>query len=114
MLSYLLVNNHLDAALHLDQPRSSFQSDMLGSFSRGDSARFFEVYRLLEPNSKLEFYLHVYFLIYQIHPSLGRAHHIPKEHMAHFKDYIDSKGNELAKTNEFLEFYALPYIKQPL
>lgn len=31
-----------------------------------------------------------------------------------FKEYLESKGAELVKTNEFLEFYALPFIKNPL
>jgi LisH domain-containing protein ARMC9 len=26
---------------------------------------------------------------------------------------LDTKGSELSKTNEFLPFYALPYIKNP-
>ncbi len=34
--------------------------------------------------------------------------------MAEFKIYLDSNGSDLAKTSEFLPFYALPYIKNPL
>jgi hypothetical protein len=56
----------------------------------------------------------VYFLIYNIHPSLKAKPNIPEPEKLAFKDYLDSKGAELAKTNEFLEFYALPFIKKPL
>jgi hypothetical protein len=27
---------------------------------------------------------------------------------------LDTQGADLAKTNEFLEFYALPFVKKPL
>ena len=30
-----------------------------------------------------------------------------------FKKYLDSKGSELSKANEFLAYYALPYIPNP-
>lgn len=30
-----------------------------------------------------------------------------------FKKYLDSKGGELSKANEFLAYYALPYIPNP-
>jgi hypothetical protein len=30
-----------------------------------------------------------------------------------FKDYLNTKGSELSKTEEFLHFYALPYIPSP-
>ena len=31
-----------------------------------------------------------------------------------FKGYLDTKGAELSKTSEFLAFYALPYVPQPM
>lgn len=56
----------------------------------------------------------MYFLIYSIHPSLKSRASIPEEEIVAFKEYLDSKGADLAKTNEFLEFYALPFVKKPL
>jgi len=31
-----------------------------------------------------------------------------------YKDFLNTKGSELSKTTEFLAYYALPYIKDPL
>jgi hypothetical protein len=31
-----------------------------------------------------------------------------------FKNFLDTKGSELSKTSEFLPFYALPYVGNPL
>lgn len=30
-----------------------------------------------------------------------------------FKQYIDTNGNDLSKSNEVMPFYALPYVKNP-
>lgn len=35
------------------------------------------------------------------------------EAQSEFKKYLDSKGSELSKANEFLAYYALPYIPNP-
>lgn len=66
---------------------------------------------------KLEFYLHIYFVIYVFHPhnSQGqRSHEALKSEQAEFKKYLDNAGSELSKTSEFLAFYALPYIPNPM
>lgn len=31
-----------------------------------------------------------------------------------FKNFLDTKGAELSKTSEFLQFYALPYVQNPM
>jgi len=36
-----------------------------------------------------------------------------KDAQSDFKTYLDSKGSELSKANEFLAYYALPYIPNP-
>lgn len=56
----------------------------------------------------------MYFLIYSIHPALKAKSAIPDEELNAFREFLDSQGGELAKTNEFLEFYALPFVKKPL
>lgn len=38
---------------------------------------------------------------------------IDKNSINQFKQYLDSKGGDLSKTNEVLPFYALPYVKNP-
>jgi hypothetical protein len=66
---------------------------------------------------KLEFYLHIYFVIYVFHPHNQqgqRSSETLKIEQAEFKKYLDNAGSELSKTSEFLAFYALPYIPNPM
>jgi LisH domain-containing protein ARMC9 len=67
---------------------------------------------------KLEFYLHVYFVIYVFHPhnnqgARERSLESLKVEQAEFKKYLDNAGSDLSKTSEFLAFYALPYVPNP-
>jgi hypothetical protein len=34
--------------------------------------------------------------------------------MNSFKHFLETKGSDLSKTNEFLPFYALPYVQNPI
>jgi len=71
---------------------------------------------------KLEFYLQIYFVVYRKHPNIIQNLQNLKmkdndqefaEAQSEFKKYLDSKGSELSKANEFLAYYALPYIPNP-
>ena len=33
--------------------------------------------------------------------------------MNFYRNYLDNKGCDLAKTTEFLQYYALPYVSRP-
>lgn len=97
------------------------------SFDRGQTKDFFKAWHQLVPNKmiasdfqtkKLEFYLHVYFVIYVFHPhnnqgARERSLESLKVEQAEFKKYLDNAGSELSKTSEFLAFYALPYVPNP-
>mgnify|MGYP001007189928 FL=1 len=37
-----------------------------------------------------------------------------KNELQKFKIFLDTKGSELAKTSEFLPYYALPYVQNPM
>ena len=37
-----------------------------------------------------------------------------KKEQADFKQFLDTKGADLSKTSEFLAYYALPYIPNPM
>jgi|688.fasta_scaffold162556_3 hypothetical protein len=68
---------------------------------------------------KLEFYLHIYFVIFIFHPHNNQGFRDRtldqlKGEQTDFKNYLDNAGSELSKTSEFLAFYALPYIKNPM
>ena len=36
-----------------------------------------------------------------------------RKEQADFKSFLDTKGQDLSKTSEFLAYYALPYIPNP-
>jgi hypothetical protein len=69
---------------------------------------------------KLEFFLQIYFVVYIKHPNIhpknltsdGNDRELV-DAQQEFKKYLDSKGGELSKANEFLAYYALPYIPNP-
>jgi hypothetical protein len=47
-----------------------------------------------------------------VHPNNPQGNNekeLRKELLA-FKVFLDTKGSELSKTSEFLQFYALPYV----
>ncbi len=64
---------------------------------------------------KLELFLRIYFAIYPIHPSNPARGDSARaaEEMQLLKEYLETKGVQLAKIPEFVPFYALPYIKNP-
>jgi hypothetical protein len=37
-----------------------------------------------------------------------------KKEMQAYKEYLETRGTELSKTAEFLPYYALPYVSNPL
>ncbi|CAD8075828.1 unnamed protein product [Paramecium sonneborni] len=94
---------------------------ILGHFDRGERDKFFESWSRYIPISqrqdhdswKLEFYIQIYFFIYPIHPVFKKKSQIDKYSINQFKNYLDTKGCDLSKTNEVLPFYALPYVKNP-
>jgi hypothetical protein len=67
---------------------------------------------------KLEFYLHIFFAMYPAFmTSAANKPEIEKNlkrELGAFKEYLDGRGTELSKTSEFLQYYALPYVGNPL
>ena len=98
------------------------------SFDRGAKTQFFEAWQELIPQEmlkrdfvtkKLEFYLRIYFVVYIYHPYNNQNYRQQSQselniEQADFKDFLDSRGSELSKTSEFLAYYALPYIANPM
>jgi len=39
---------------------------------------------------------------------------LDRQEVQYFKHYLETKGQRLAQTSEFLQFYALPYIQNPM
>lgn len=91
---------------------------------------------------KIEWYSQLYFALYELLPGNSSKHssssssssapptnlesptrgrrtpstpkpHKPTSSMSAFKAFLETRGSELAKTQEFLPFYALPYVPDP-
>lgn len=119
----LLKNYSINKSLQMNANEAVvFEEQMLEDFETGNRDSFYEKWNSFIPVNirfedinccKLEFYLQIYFLIYPIHPLFKKSQFLDKNTVAKFKKYLETKGSELSKTNEFLPFYALPYIQKP-
>ncbi|KAL1023357.1 hypothetical protein UPYG_G00039680 [Umbra pygmaea] len=100
------------------------QKDLLSSFDDGDFKVFFELWAEYVPlhvrdcdsqAQKLEFYLHIHFTIYPLKISMGRPDQADFERrISHFKQYLETRGATLSQTTEFLPYYALPFVPNPM
>ena len=98
------------------------ETNLLKFFNLGRKNEFLKNWRRLIPNhirirepplQKLEFYIQVYFAIY---PLLYRDGEINsnktiQETMDEFKIFLEKKDSDYSKSNEFLQYYALPYVQ---
>ncbi|XP_039090507.1 lisH domain-containing protein ARMC9 isoform X3 [Hyaena hyaena] len=100
------------------------QKDLIAAFDSGDQKVFFGLWEEHVPSSirdgdslaqKLEFYLHIHFAIYLLKHSVGRPDKEDlDERISYFKTYLETKGAALSQTTEFLPFYALPFVPNPM
>ena len=100
------------------------ESNLIKFFGLGRKIEFFKSWKRIIPNhirlrepplQKLEFYIQVYFAIY---PLLYRDSEINcnksiQETMEEFKEFLEKKDSDYSKSNEFLSYYALPYVQNP-
>ncbi|XP_054241878.1 lisH domain-containing protein ARMC9 isoform X2 [Indicator indicator] len=100
------------------------QKDLLIAFDNGEQKVFFQLWEEhISPSvcdndpaaQKLEFYLHVHFATYLLKHSVGKPDKAElEERISHFKAYLETKGAALSQTTEFLPFYALPFVPNPI
>ncbi|XP_059678553.1 lisH domain-containing protein ARMC9 isoform X2 [Gavia stellata] len=100
------------------------QKDLLTAFENGEQKVFFQLWeehisfsvRDNEPIAqKLEFYLHIHFATYLLKHCIGKPDKAElEERISHFKAYLETKGAALSQTTEFLPFYALPFVPNPV
>nr|XP_021505414.1 lisH domain-containing protein ARMC9 isoform X1 [Meriones unguiculatus]XP_021505416.1 lisH domain-containing protein ARMC9 isoform X1 [Meriones unguiculatus] len=113
-----------DGSLKKDSKSLIIQKDLLASFDSGDQKVFFDLWEghilssLRDADSvaqKLEFYLHIHFAIYLLKCSGGRPDKQElDERISYFKTYLETKGAALSQTTEFLPFFALPFVPNPM
>ncbi|KAK2538468.1 hypothetical protein Q9233_002328 [Columba guinea] len=100
------------------------QNDLLAAFDNGEQKVFFQLWEehissSVQDNEpaaqKLEFYLHVHFATCLLKHSIGKPDKAEfEERISHFKAYLETKGAALSQTTEFLPFYALPFVPNPM
>ncbi|NXD93142.1 ARMC9 protein, partial [Chaetorhynchus papuensis] len=105
---------------------SSFpvQEDLLTAFENGDQKVFFQLWEEhifssvhdSDPVAQnLEFYLHIYFATFLLKQTMGKPDKAELEaRISYFKAYLETKGAALSQTTEFLPFYALPFVPNPM
>ena len=96
------------------------------AFNNGKREQFFTLWNRSVPVQvrqndliamKLEFYLRIYFAVYPSFMSQGSPQQIEKDlrrELHYFKEFLDNAGSYLSKTSEFLQYYALPYVDNPV
>ncbi|XP_017666300.1 PREDICTED: lisH domain-containing protein ARMC9 isoform X4 [Lepidothrix coronata] len=100
------------------------QEDLLAAFENGEQKVFFQLWeehvlssvRDNDPVAqKLEFYLHIHFATFLLKQTMGKPDKAKlEERISHFKAYLETKGAALSQTTEFLPFYALPFVPNPM
>ena len=78
MLEHLILNGRIEAAYHYHQVNPhNYKEELLSHFKKGMRKEFMKLFALLKSEEKLEFYIRVYFLIFNIHPALKAKPTIP-------------------------------------
>ncbi|XP_056354850.1 lisH domain-containing protein ARMC9 isoform X4 [Oenanthe melanoleuca] len=100
------------------------QEEILRAFEDGDQKVFFQLWEehilsLLHESDpvaeNLEFYLHIYFATFLLKQTMGKPDKAElEERISYFKAYLETKGAALSQTTEFLPFYALPFVPNPM
>ncbi|XP_039930556.1 lisH domain-containing protein ARMC9 isoform X3 [Hirundo rustica] len=103
---------------------SPVQEGMLRAFEDGDQKVFFQLWEEHISSSvhdsdpvaqNLEFYLHIYFATFLLKQAVGKPDKAElEERISYFKAYLETKGAALSQTTEFLPFYALPFVPNPM
>ncbi|NWS24066.1 ARMC9 protein, partial [Polioptila caerulea] len=102
----------------------SVQEGMLTAFEDGNQKVFFQLWEEHILSSvhdsdpvaqNLEFYLHIYFATFLLKQTMGKPDKAEfEERISYFKAYLETKGAALSQTTEFLPFYALPFVPNPM
>uniref|UniRef100_UPI00398EFF81 lisH domain-containing protein ARMC9 isoform X2 n=1 Tax=Pristiophorus japonicus TaxID=55135 RepID=UPI00398EFF81 len=107
-----------------DFKTSHIQKGLLKAFEDGDGKIFFKLWEQhISPQvrdneqlpQKLEFHLQVHFAIFPLKNSVGKPDKDDVvDRTSNFKNYLETRGAALSQTTEFLPFYALPFVPNPM
>ncbi|XP_063093186.1 lisH domain-containing protein ARMC9 isoform X3 [Cavia porcellus] len=103
---------------------SAVQEELLAAFDDGDQKTFFRLWEQRVPRAvrdgdapaqRLEFYLHIHFAVYLLKYRAGpQDKRELDERISYFRSFLETRGAALSQTTEFLPFYALPFVPNPL
>ncbi|XP_055077216.1 lisH domain-containing protein ARMC9 isoform X2 [Periophthalmus magnuspinnatus] len=104
-----------------DSKNHAIQRDLLTSFDDGDHKVFFELWtnhiEVKDTDAaaqSLEFYLYIHFTIYPLRKHLSHEQGDLEERVSLFKQFLETQGAALSQTTEFLPYYALPFVPNPM
>lgn len=120
--SIVIMKHFIACQIHHIIPLN--QSALVTAFQQGQHADYFATWdQYIAPKAphlyelqEMEFYLNIYFAIYTIHPHIrhkGGARVDLSKAMEAYKMFLETRGADLSKTEQFLPFYALPYVPDP-
>jgi LisH domain-containing protein ARMC9 len=120
------------AAAGQSKPSDRLASEMLRFFDEGAKTDFFRMWSVHIPmeaqgmsdsassiaraGRRLEFYLQIHFAVFPFRRLDRHSGNVPSEaaaYMPALKEYLEGAGKELAKTPEFIAYYALPFVPDP-
>ena len=109
-----------DIAKHRAESQSDFKRDLINSLNTGDCQRFRYLWesRWSAPPDQnaqhLLFLTEVFFAVFPLHPANRVKFGDLNESLRRFKEFLDTHYTDLSQSTEFLPFYALPYIPNPI
>lgn len=113
---------------------SNFHKQLLDFYYSGNREQFYVLWRQnisTEARNqnftylKIEFYVSLYFCLYPLFAAIGlvkpdqeytkeQLSKWYKEEIKNFKKYLDLYGSDFSRTTEFLSYYALSYVENPI
>nr|CAB3223157.1 lisH domain-containing protein ARMC9 [Phallusia mammillata] len=109
--------------LSSDGSKLTAQNNILLEFDSGNYSSFWSLWEENVPGDirsqdhtcqRLEFYIQIHFAVYPIRVGSTQSASNLENAMTNFKKYLETKGSELSQTTEFLPFYALPFVPNPV
>lgn len=101
-------------------PQKPLQN-IINAFKEGDHRTFFKLWFNLDQANidtssgkelnNINFYLRVYFIIYNVNPEFSNREIFLTETINIFKKFLDEKGEDFTTEKEYAPFFILPYVK---
>jgi|EP00945_MAST-04E_sp_MAST-4E-sp1_P003909 LisH domain-containing protein ARMC9 len=120
------------SARSTEDMRFRLRREMMQAYDNGKFERFFTLWDKHVPEDvrnendiakKLEFYLHIHFAVAPFRVSFlkklaqqggaKKAAGLAASAMLSFRKFLETRGQALSQTPEFLSYYALPYVPNP-